>query len=114
MKPRTLRLIVPSLFALAGSASAEIVERVVAKVNSDIVTQSEFVNRAAAWVQAARLPAEGVERLLRENNARILNDAIEDVLLVQRADELGMRLRPEYLQDVVESIKKENNIASDD
>jgi parvulin-like peptidyl-prolyl isomerase len=43
-----------------------------------------------------------------------LNDAIEDLLLVQRADELGMRLRPEYLQDVVESIKKENNIASDD
>lgn len=114
MKPRKLHLIVPSLFALAADAPAEIIERVVAKVNSDIVTLSEFVNRQTAAVQAARVPPEGVERFLRENNARILNDAIEELLLVQRAEELGLRLRPEYVQDVLESIKKENNIESDD
>lgn len=114
MKPRKLHLIAPSLFVLAASASPEIVERVVAKVNSDIVTLSEFVNRQAAAVQVARVPPEGIERFLRENNARILNEAIDELLLVQRAEELGLRLRPEYVQDVVENIKKENGIEGDD
>jgi parvulin-like peptidyl-prolyl isomerase len=114
MKPPKLRLIAPSLFVLAAGASAEIIERVVVKVNSDILTLSEFVNRQAAAVQAARVPPEGIERFLRENNARILNEAIDELLLVQRAEELGLRLRPEYVQDVVENIKKENSIESDE
>ncbi len=33
---------------------------------------------------------------------------------MQRAAELGIKLRPEYVQDVIEGIKKENNIASDE
>src|SRR5262245_40020644 len=113
MKPRKL-LLVPSLLALAAGASPEVIERVVAKVNGDIVTLSEFVNRQAAAVQAARVAAAGVEGFLRENNARILQDAVDELLLVQRAQELGLRLRPEYIADVIEGIKKENNIASDD
>lgn len=114
MKPRRLLLIAPSLLALAAGVSPEIVERVVAKVNGDIVTLSEFVARQAAAVQAARVSPEGIERFLRENNARILQEAVDDLLLVQRAEELGLRLRPEYIREVIESIKKENAIESDE
>ena len=57
MKPRKFLLTVPSLLVLAAGASSEIIERVVAKVNGDIVTLSEFVNRQAAAVQAARVPS---------------------------------------------------------
>src|SRR4030095_15553357 len=66
-----------------------------------------------AAVQAARIPPDGVEAYLRENNARILQDAVDDLLLVQRADEVGLHLRPEYIQEVIEGIKKENNIKDD-
>src|SRR5258708_3499102 len=45
--------------------------------------------------------------------ARILQEAIDDLLVVQRASELGIRLRGEYVQEVIEGIKKENNIADD-
>jgi parvulin-like peptidyl-prolyl isomerase len=114
MKPRNFLLSVPSLLALAAGASPEVIERVVAKVNGDILTFSEFVNRQAAAVQAARVAGAGVERFLRENNARILQEAVDELLLVQRADELGIRLRPEYIADVIEGIRKENNIASDE
>jgi len=114
MKPRKPLLIALSVLILAATASPEIIERVVAKVNGDIVTLSEFVARQAAAVQASRVAAERVERYLRENNARILQEAIDELLLTQRASELGLRLRPEYLQEMIESIKKENGIESDD
>jgi hypothetical protein len=38
---------------------------------------------------------------------------VDDLLLVQRADEVGLHLRPEYIQEVIEGIKKENNIKDD-
>jgi parvulin-like peptidyl-prolyl isomerase len=67
-----------------------------------------------AAVQGARVPSERIEQFLRENNARILQEAIDDLLLVQRADEIGVKLSPQYIKEVIEGIKKENNIASDD
>jgi len=93
-----------------------VLERVVAKVNGDIVTLSEFQARQVAAVQAAGglTSDERIERYLRENNARILQEAIDDLLLIQKAQEMGMRLRPEYITDIIENIKKENNLQSDD
>ena len=86
----------------------------IVKVNGDIVTQSEFEARQVAAVQAARIGPERVETFLRENNARILQEAIDELLVIQRAAELGMRMPPAYLKEVVENIKKENNIASEE
>jgi parvulin-like peptidyl-prolyl isomerase len=104
-----------SVLLLSPSAPGEVLERVVAKVNGDIVTLSEFQARQVAAVQAAGLNTEDrIERFLRENNARILQEAIDDLLLVQKAQDLGMRMRPEYIKEIIEGIKKENNIASDE
>jgi peptidyl-prolyl cis-trans isomerase SurA len=114
---RLRNLLLPALSAcLATAASPEILERVVAKVNGDIVTLSEFQARQVAAVQAAgNLNTDDrIERFLRENNARILQEAIDDLLLVQQAQELGMRMRPDYIKDIIDGIKKENNITSDD
>jgi parvulin-like peptidyl-prolyl isomerase len=99
---------------LSASSRAEIIERVVAKVNGDIVTQSEFEARQLAAVQAAHIAPDQVESYLRQNNQRILQEAVDDLLITQRAAELGIKLRPEYIQDVIEGIKKENNIPSDE
>ena len=101
------------VFALSASSRAEIIERVVAKVNGDIITQSEFEARQLAAVQAARISPDQVESYLRQNNARILQEAVDDLLITQRAADLGIKLRPEYVQDVIDGIKKENNIPDD-
>jgi parvulin-like peptidyl-prolyl isomerase len=118
MKPpklKTLPLSCCLLFVVA-SARAEVLERVIVKVNGDIVTQSDFEGRQVAAVQQARINADQIPNFLRENNARILQEAIDDLLLVQRAEELGMR-RPEamtrFVSEFVERIKKENKIADD-
>jgi parvulin-like peptidyl-prolyl isomerase len=95
------------------AARAEIVERLVARVNGDVVTLSEFEARQIAAVQQAQVPQGRIEQYLRENNQRILDEAIADLLILQRGAEIGIRLRPEYVQEVIEGIKKENNIADD-
>jgi peptidyl-prolyl cis-trans isomerase SurA len=112
MKPSKLLLLAVSL-AAAAATRAEIVERVVARVNGDIVTLSEFEARQLAAVQQGRVAPAEIETFLRENNARLLQEAIDDVLILQRGEELGIRLRPEYVQEVIDGIKKENNIADD-
>ena len=115
MKPLKRILLTLSLaLALGALARADLVERVIVRVNGDIVTQSEFEARQVAAVQQARVGAGEVERYLRENNARILQEAIDELLLVQRAGELGYKVPAAYLNEVIEGIKKENNIASDD
>jgi parvulin-like peptidyl-prolyl isomerase len=110
--PRALPIL--SVILVAAAARGEIIERVIVKVNGDVVTQSEFEARQIAAVQQARVTPEQVEKFLRDNNAHILQEAIDDLLLVQRAVDLGIKLRPEYIKEVIDGIKKENNIASDD
>jgi parvulin-like peptidyl-prolyl isomerase len=110
--PRALPILSVVLFAAA--ARGEIIERVIVKVNGDVVTQSEFEARQISAVQQARVAPDQVEKFLRENNAHILQEAIDDLLLVQRAADLGIKLRPEYVKEVIEGIKKENKIASDE
>jgi peptidyl-prolyl cis-trans isomerase SurA len=114
MKPLKPVLSLVSLAVLAVLARAEVIERVIVRVNGDIVSQSEFEARQVAAVQAARVPAPEIEKFLRENNAKILQDAVDELLLVQRAQELGYKISAAYLRDVIEGIKKDNKIESDD
>src|SRR5215468_9804566 len=97
---RTAIGVLAASLGLALSLQAEVLERVIVKVNGDIVTQSEFSGRQVAAVQQARINPDQIPNFLRENNARILQEAIDDLLLVQRAEELGMR-RPEALNRFV-------------
>src|SRR5262245_19820239 len=111
---KSWKILVPSFVLLAAPLGAEILERVVAKVNGDIVTQSEFEQRQVSSVQAAQVPPDQVEAYLRANNARILQEAVDDVLIAQRADELGIKIRSDYVTEVIEGIKKDNKIESDE
>jgi parvulin-like peptidyl-prolyl isomerase len=113
MQPLSRYPLLVSLALLAASSGAEVVERVVARVNGDIVTLSDFEARQIAEVQSSRVTPDRIEAFLRDNNRRILQEAIDEVLIVQRGAELGIRLRPEYVQEVIDGIKKENNITDD-
>jgi peptidyl-prolyl cis-trans isomerase SurA len=103
-----------SSLGFQSSARAEIVERVVAKVNGDIVTLSDFEARQIAAVQAAKVGPDKIEVFLRDNNARILQEAVDDLLIIQRADDLGFKDPGPYVKDAIDQIKKENNLPTDE
>ena len=56
-------LLLPSLALAPGASRAETIERVVAKVNGQIITLSEFQSRQIAAAQGARVDPAGVSRV---------------------------------------------------
>ena len=107
-------LLLPSLLFAPPGAQGEIIERVVAKVNGQIITLSEFQARQIAAAQGARVDPANVGPFLRQNNARILQEAIDEVLILQRAEDAGLKMRPEYVDEVIGQIKQDNKITSDE
>jgi parvulin-like peptidyl-prolyl isomerase len=107
-------LLLHSVLGAAGAAHAEIIERIIVKVNGEIITLSEFQERQIAAAQAARVPPEQIGSFLRQSNARLLQQAIDEVLLLQKAEDSGLQLPPEYIDEIIESIKKENNVTTEE
>jgi parvulin-like peptidyl-prolyl isomerase len=109
-------LLLPSALGAAGAAPlrAEIIERIIAKVNGDIITLTEFQERQVSAARSAGVTADQIGTFLRENNARLLQEAIDEILLVQKAEDAGLGLRPEWVDETIESIKKDNKIESEE
>jgi parvulin-like peptidyl-prolyl isomerase len=114
MKRLSVLTALVSVLAAAGAARAEIIERIIAKVNGDIITLSEFQERQIAAAQAAHITPDQIGPFLRKNNARLLQEAIDEILLLQKAEASGLSLPPEFVDDVIKSIKEENNITTEE
>ena len=91
MRRLSALLLLSSLALLPRGAKAEIIERVVAKVNGQIITLSEFQSRQIAAAQGARVDPANVGAFLRQNNAKILQEAIDEILLLQKAEDAGIK-----------------------
>jgi len=120
------------LFAAAVSAALlaavlpvrgqEIIEQILVKVNGEILTKTDLESRQ---IQALRDREQGIDperlkndaelqKLLREVTPAILAQAIDEMLLVQRARELGLRVTDDMFNKTVEEIKKSNKIETDE
>ena len=109
-------ILLPSLLGAAAAAPvrADIIERIIAKVNGEIITLSEFQERQIAAAQAARIAPDQIGTFLRESNARLLQEAIDEILLIQKAEDAGLALQPEYVDEVIQNIRTENKIESEE
>lgn len=109
------------LFAAAGLAAqkGEILEQILVKVNGDIITKTELEQRQIAALRQRDpnfRPASDAElqKALAEVTPDVIVNAIDEMLLVQRGRELGYTLTTERFNSIVENIKKENKIESDE
>lgn len=98
----------------AASAHAVVLERVIAKVNGEIITLSELEQRQISAAQAANVPADRLDSFLQEKSGEILQEAIDELLLSQKAEDVGIKVRPDALDQVLADIKKENKITTDE
>src|SRR4029453_12550385 len=99
--------------ALAGVLRAETIERVVAKVNGQIITLSEFQNRQIAAAQGARVDPAAGGQFLRQNNARLLQEAIDEILILQKAEDAGIHAPSAWIDEAIEGIKKDTKITGE-
>lgn len=75
------------------AADATVVEQIVAKVNSEIVTKGELEKsrqQAAAELARQKLTPLQLKQALEEANANALRDRIDQLLLIQKAKDLSI------------------------
>lgn len=98
---------------LAGSAArGEILERIVAKVNGEIVTKTELDRELAQTLERlgpAGSPQEEEGRMA-ELRKQVLDGLVEKLLVLQRAKEKGLRVPPRFFEEWKSGIMKENRI----
>lgn len=104
-------LVVAAAPAVSGQ---EVVEEIVAVVNDDVITLSEFRAQYQMALSAVRAQVPQDQQAQQEELLRkeYLNTMITELLLLQKAKELGLNVQ-EQLKAAIEKIKQDNNIASD-
>src|ERR1041384_6202673 len=108
-----------ALFLSAG-LHAEILEQVLVKVNGDIVTKSDFERmqleflRQRPELQNVTADSPELQKAVAESTPQLILNAVDELLLVQRGRELGYVMTDEQFKGVLDNIKKDNNIDTDE
>jgi peptidyl-prolyl cis-trans isomerase SurA len=100
----------------------QIIEQILVKVNGEILTKTDLESRQ---IQALRDQSQALDpeklkndaelqKALREVTPAILASSIDEMLLVQRARELGLRVTDDMFKKTIEEIKKTNKIETDE
>ena len=96
-------------------AAQQVVEEIIAIVNDDIITLSDFraqFELSEAAIRAAQMPQDQAAQQLANLKKGFLESMITEMLLLQKARELGLNVQ-EQMKAMIEKIKTDNNIASD-
>ncbi len=97
----------------AQTKPAKIIDRIVAQVNEDIITQSDL-DRAMVGIKqelADRYTGEQLEQELKKERDNVLEDLIRKKLVLQKANELGMGSGMDVqVSAYIEDLRKKNNI----
>ena len=94
-----------------------VIERILVKVNGEIITQSDLEDRQVGAIRArGTQPGTNAEllQLIREVTPEVLAAAVEELLLVERGRELGYQLSDDQFRDYFDSLKEDNGIESDE
>ena len=94
-------------------AIAKIVERIVARVNSEIITQRTFDREKEKLRQALAEQYSGpeLEAQFREQSKNLLRDMIDQSLMVQKAKDLDINVETDVIKQL-DDIRKKNNYAT--
>jgi peptidyl-prolyl cis-trans isomerase SurA len=100
----------PAPAASPAAAKSVFVERVLVRVNGEIFTQSQLTNRQIETLQEMQRGPEKLDASLAEITPRILVDAVDELLLVQRGREMGVKFSDEQFKTAIENIKRDNKL----
>jgi peptidyl-prolyl cis-trans isomerase SurA len=100
-------------------SATDIVEQVLVKINGEIITKTDLEARqiAALRQKNPNLRPESdaaLKAALAEVTPAVIVDAVDELLMVQKGKELGFTMTTERFNSIVENIKKENKIESDE
>ena len=114
-----LGIVLANFATVSALVQGTILEQVLVKVNGEIVTKTELEQRQIAALRQ-RNPNlrpdsdDALQKALLEVTPQVIVDAVDELLIVQRGKELGFTMSNEQFNSILENIKKENKIESDE
>lgn len=103
---------------LGAGLRAEIIEQILVKVNGEIFTKTDLEARQVTAIRSMGREIDPTDLQLRQMLDQVTPDlmvsVVDEMLMVQRGRELGYRLADDQFQNVVDSIKKDNKIESEE
>ena len=120
--PIRVVLLAVALAAAGIAARAEIIEQILVKVNGEIFTKSDLEQRQVTMLRQKgqqfdlkdNVSNEQLRKALDEITPQIMVEAVDEMVIVQRGKELGYKLSEEQFKGVVDNIRKENKIDTDE
>jgi parvulin-like peptidyl-prolyl isomerase len=105
------------------TSRGDIFEQVLVKVNGDIITKTELEQRQVAVLRqkmqgqqidpASLKNDEALKKQLAEITPQLIVNTIDELLLLQRGRELGLRLGDDQFKAIVANIRKEQKLEDD-
>jgi parvulin-like peptidyl-prolyl isomerase len=110
-------LVVASLLTPA-ILTADVIEQILVKVNGEIFTKTDLETRQVAALRQRNVQGEQNDEQLRQALGQItpqlMVEAVSEMLLVQRAKELGYKMTDDQFTKAVDNIKKEYKLDTDE
>lgn len=105
-----------SLLLSPFQSAAEVIDRVVAVVNEEVITLSELNNEGKNLFRriAEQAPPQEVEQIVRKARQEMLSHMIDKLIVEQRAEKLGISVSDEEIDAAIERILARKNVTMDD
>ncbi|HEY2352870.1 MAG TPA: peptidylprolyl isomerase [Candidatus Acidoferrum sp.] len=97
--------------------SGRVVEEIIARVNNEIITRSEYEKARSAAADDARQDCQGhctpeqLQIAIEDRQKNALRDLIDQSLLVQRGKDMGISVEPDVIKKL-DQIRIQNNLSS--
>jgi peptidyl-prolyl cis-trans isomerase SurA len=97
--------------------SGRVVEEIIARVNNEIITQSEYEKAKVSAADEAKQDCQGhctpeqLQIAIEDRQKNALRDLIDQSLLVQRGKDMGLSVEPDVIKKL-DQIRIQNNINS--
>ena len=97
--------------------AGRVVEEIIARVNNEIITRSEYEKSRASAAEDAKQECQGhctpeqLQIAIEDRQKNSLRDLIDQSLLVQRGKDMGVSVEPEVIKRL-DQIRIQNNLSS--
>jgi peptidyl-prolyl cis-trans isomerase SurA len=101
----------------ASLRAGEVLEQIIVKVNGEILTKTELEAREVAALRQKgqqNLTDQELKKAIAEVTPQILVDTLDEMLILQRGKDLGYHLGDDQFKDVLDRIKKENKLETEE
>jgi peptidyl-prolyl cis-trans isomerase SurA len=106
-----------ALTLLPALAQAEVINRIVLRVNDRVATLKEYQDRmqeARRAVAARNLEGEQLARAMAALPQQVFRNLYEELLLLSRADQMDIRVPASAMEDAIAQVREANNLTNDE